>query len=671
MSIFNIKALAVVFLILFLGGCQSGTMSPVDTSGEKQPIASHADQTDEGYILNDRKAPHEADSSLYYYMASAWAEKQNQSGKIVSYLEKAVEADKDSTFLKLELALEFHRQKNHDAALETAKSILAEDPENVNAMIFYGKLQHKLMKLDEAARTYENIIKLDPERKNIYLHLGRIYYNKKEMNSALRVYSALLQKFPKVYAGHFFIGKIMADKGLYKSAEVQFKKTLSIEPSLIEAVTELIELYKLMENDVKTLKVKEGEGLATIAIEHYGSYDNRIRDHILKHNPSIADPDKIHAGMVINLPSKSIVDGADVKHKIIELYKNLLSTNSNNVMASMDLAYYYHITGDEQKAGEIFKDLASRTDIEEDLVTSAYQMYIKSNRHIDGVYVMESLLVYSPASSGFHYLLGIALDGLKKYERAIDHFDTVKPDSKYYKDAIIHIAYIYQDLKQYENAIELLKEKIDEFPDDPEFTLYLAGVYEGIDDFENAQEILQQGIKKYPRAAPLYYRLGVVYDRLNRKEDAIEQMKKVLILKPKHPNALNHLGYTYAELDRNLDEALQLVLKAMKISPGDGYITDSLGWVYYKMGKYKMAIKYLGEALTLVNDDPTILEHMGDAYLKTGNPKKALEFYERALKKRDEDKEKDQDGNEDKAQDEIREKLFQKIQDLKKQQKGE
>ena len=62
-------------------------------------------------------------------------------------------------------------------------------------------------------------------------------------------------------------------------------------------------------------------------------------------------------------------------------------------------------------------------------------------------------------------------------------------------------------------------------------------------------------------------------------------MQKVIALDPKHANALNYLGYTYADLGRNLDEAERLVKEALKYKPNDGYITDSLGWVYYKKGQ--------------------------------------------------------------------------------------
>jgi tetratricopeptide (TPR) repeat protein len=114
-------------------------------------------------------------------------------------------------------------------------------------------------------------------------------------------------------------------------------------------------------------------------------------------------------------------------------------------------------------------------------------------------------------------------------------------------------------------------------------------------------------------------------------------MKAVIHADPTHAQALNYLGYTYAELGTNLDEAESLVKKAIEHQPNDGYIIDSLGWVYYKKGLYKTAIEFLEEATILVPDDPTILEHLGDAYMKVDNLQKGLEYYRKALKEKEAD----------------------------------
>ena len=138
----------------------------------------------------------------------------------------------------------------------------------------------------------------------------------------------------------------------------------------------------------------------------------------------------------------------------------------------------------------------------------------------------------------------------------------------------------------------------------------------------------------------VYYSLGATYYTMKEEDKAIQAMREVLEINPDHADALNFIGYTYAEKGENLDEAENLVQRAIEIEPNRGYIMDSLGWIYYKKGKLDEAIQLLERAAELTSDDPTIMEHLGDAYRDKGNTLKAIEYYEKGLQlNEEEDKE--------------------------------
>ncbi|MFP3999154.1 MAG: tetratricopeptide repeat protein, partial [Desulfobacterales bacterium] len=99
---------------------------------------------------------------------------------------------------------------------------------------------------------------------------------------------------------------------------------------------------------------------------------------------------------------------------------------------------------------------------------------------------------------------------------------------------------------------------------------------------------------------------------------------------PENADALNYLGYTFADRGIRLDEAESLIRRALDIEPENGYILDSMGWLYYRKGDYKRARIYIENALEKVPDDPVILEHMGDVYLKLSDRAKALKYYRQA-----------------------------------------
>ena len=240
----------------------------------------------------------------------------------------------------------------------------------------------------------------------------------------------------------------------------------------------------------------------------------------------------------------------------------------------------------------------------------------------------------------FLYIAGIAYYGKKDNLKALYHFKKVAPNSRFYEDAVIHASYILSENKQNEEAIELLSDAIDHDPDNAEFKYYLGTFYEDAEQYDRAEEFIRQAIDSDPDNPRYYFRLGVVYDKWNKKEASMASMRKVIELDPKHANALNYLGYTYADLGTNLDEAERLIKEALKYKPNDGYITDSLGWVYYKKGEFEKALQYLQKAVEIVPDDPIMLEHLGDAYLKLDNKPQALKYYRKSLQHKEKDKEK-------------------------------
>ena len=108
-------------------------------------------------------------------------------------------------------------------------------------------------------------------------------------------------------------------------------------------------------------------------------------------------------------------------------------------------------------------------------------------------------------------------------------------------------------------------------------------------------------------------------------------MEKIIRIDPKDASALNYLGYTYAEMGIKLEQALDLISKAHEIRPDDGYITDSLGWVYFQMGNFEKAVVYLEKAAELTTFETIIADHLGDAYMKLNRYRDALAAFEKSV----------------------------------------
>ena len=95
-------------------------------------------------------------------------------------------------------------------------------------------------------------------------------------------------------------------------------------------------------------------------------------------------------------------------------------------------------------------------------------------------------------------------------------------------------------------------------------------------------------------------------------------LKKALELYPEQPQVLNYLGYSWIDQGINLDQGMEMIKRAVAQRPDDGYIVNSLGWAYFRLGNYEEAVKQLERAVELKPEDPTINDHLGDAYWRIG-----------------------------------------------------
>ena len=514
------------------------------------------------------------ENRYYNYIEAQLHIKKNNLDKAIYYLNKTIESEPEDLYLQKELAILYLLQKDNLKALNIAKNIIDKNPDDIESLIMYGRIKQSLKQIDDAKEAYEKVIANDPAQEKIYLILGDIYMEEGDLGKALKIYKQLIDKYPEFYAGYFFVGKIYAEQGKTVDAEKEFKKALDLEPDLEEARFELIKLY-----------------------ESLGK-----------------------------------------KQKTIEIYNEILERNSNNIRAALELGLLYYKNGMIKDSDKLLDELAAKSLSDPEVIRKVAQIYLDEEKYDDAIIVLERMLKSLPGSSGIHYVAGIAYNGINDKEMAIVHFKQVQPDSKFYQSAVIQISLLYRDQGKIGEGINFLENLIKSVPDKPELMLYLGSFYEENEEFYKAERVLKRAIEIDPKNTELHFRLGVVYDKWNKKEASIESMKTVISLDPQNANALNYIGYTYAELGINLDEAERLIKEALKYMPDDGYITDSLGWVYYKKGLYKEALKFLKKAVNLVPDDPTILEHMGDTYLKINDKKKALMFYERSLLNREKDK---------------------------------
>ncbi|MBO6725932.1 MAG: tetratricopeptide repeat protein [Rhizobiaceae bacterium] len=209
-----------------------------------------------------------------------------------------------------------------------------------------------------------------------------------------------------------------------------------------------------------------------------------------------------------------------------------------------------------------------------------------------------------------------------KAEEAVAFYEQV-PDTAPQKElAELQLGLNLADLKRYDEAIAHLEAVAESSPDDRRSYLALGSVHSSRMDYRAAANVYDRAVEAIgePDRADwnIFYQRGIAYERLKEWEKAEPNFFKALELFPDQPQVLNYLGYSWVDMNRNLEEGLELIRKAVELRPSDGYIVDSLGWAYYRLGRYDEAAKELERAVSLMPDDPILNDHLGDAYWRVG-----------------------------------------------------
>jgi len=213
-------------------------------------------------------------------------------------------------------------------------------------------------------------------------------------------------------------------------------------------------------------------------------------------------------------------------------------------------------------------------------------------------------------------------DRLKQVERANDTYDLLPTASPLRRSADIQIALNLEQLERRPEAVEHLQKVLAAAPQDTEALSALGNIYRSRKDFERAGEVYSRAIASLDKIDnshwSLYYFRGIAYERTKQWNKAEADFRKALELFPDQPLVLNYLGYSWVDQHMNLDEAFKMLKRAVEQRPTDGYIVDSLGWAYYRLGRYDEAVRLLEKAVELKPADPVINDHLGDAYWRVG-----------------------------------------------------
>lgn len=222
-----------------------------------------------------------------------------------------------------------------------------------------------------------------------------------------------------------------------------------------------------------------------------------------------------------------------------------------------------------------------------------------------------------------------------QYMLANEAYALVPKGSVSYIDAETGRADVIRKSGDLEQATEILMALADMFPNDVITLNSLGDIYRTNKNFAEAATAYTRAIDSLDtpdvRHWVLFYARGISHERLDNWPAAEDDFREALVLSPDQPFVLNYLGYSFIEMGINLEEAQTMIETAVYGMPNNGFITDSLAWVLYRLGKFEEAVPHMERAVELLPVDPIINDHLGDVLWKVDRKLEAEFQWHRSL----------------------------------------
>jgi len=298
-----------------------------------------------------------------------------------------------------------------------------------------------------------------------------------------------------------------------------------------------------------------------------------------------------------------------------------------------------------QVAG-LLRRIESGAQIDFDLVTSASdgmaEMFYTFADALNGEMPSLLNLYYAQMAAGIRVddseailLVADMLEQLDRTELAREAYLDISVDDPAFYTAAKGVAETLQTEGQTEEAVAHLEGVIADVGPGPYVLVTLGDLNRQLHRYDEAAAAYSQRLSSDIRDGYqdwyVYYVRGISYERLGQWDKADADFRRALELQPSHPQIMNYLGYSLVERRENLDQALALIEEAVSLRPDSGYIVDSLGWVYYRLGRFEDAVAPMEEAAELLATDPIVNDHLGDVYWKVGREYEARFQWQRAL----------------------------------------
>jgi tetratricopeptide (TPR) repeat protein len=561
---------------------------------------------------------------------------------------------------------------NHDMALPGKTGTLAvssfqQEGKEKGCSYFYflwGRHAELAAKYEKALAAYEKALQCDPDADFVLHKVPLLLLRLDRGDEAILRLKQYLVQHPKDTISRMLLAKIYIRQGEFSKAAAQYRRVHQLDDQDTTSLLLLSELY-LAENKLDMAQTALRDVLAADA-RSYSAHLLLARLLVVEEAFEAAQRHYKQALDItwsegLQLEFADLLIRQEKYTEAIALYQEILHHDEQNEEAQVALVHIYLLQGKERKAMEELQNLKKNIKDPVQAELTIIRLHVSWEEYGKAITLLEELLEHNELSEA-RYLLAALRFQQKQYEELLLDLQKIGPEAKEYEDGLFLQVRALKELNRPQQAVQVLEVALEqEEGRTPDLYILLAGIYQFIARNEQCRTTFLRAIEVYPDNEQVLYEYGLFLDYIGEQDSALKIMEQIIAMNAEHAGALNYIGYTWADKQEKLPEALRYISLAAKLKPNNGYIRDSLGWVYYQQGEYEKARNALEMAVKLAPDDPAILDHLAETYLALKLPEKAKETWSKALAMYQEYKETQRlggNGREEREKKRIQKKIY-------------
>jgi len=629
---------AKALLLVLTAGCISFAQTPSGTAGPPDTDKAGA------YY-------HFAMGRLYAELAGSGVNQNTYIAKAIQHYQDALKLDPSAKIIFEELTELYVQTGRLQDAISQAEDLLKQDPDNLDARRMLGRIYTRAISnaqgnninqsmVRNAIEQYKKITGKDPKDADSWVMLGRLYTVSADSDAAEKALNAALQADPANDEAQTLLATMYADRGETARA-IEILKAASDKNPNDRTLAALADIYE---------RIRDFKSAAAA----------------LQRASALAPEDsRLEAELAQDLLFSDQFDEA------LPLYQDMAADDPQDPANPFRIAQIYRAKHDLAKAREALNKAKQLDPGNLDVASEEVNLLEAEGNASEAIARLKGLLDSAPRRNSpaaqnairaqLLERLGLLYRATEEYSQAVDALRQAGAlDSEGAPRIAVLIVDTYRQAKDFAAAQREADAALKKYPDermvraahaellgdlgkideaaseiksfakdkgDRETQLELAQIYEKGKrwaDMGAALDAAERLSATEDQKETVYFMRGAMYERMKRYDESEAAFRKVIQLNAGNAGALNYLGYMLADRGVRLDEAQDLIKKALDLDPVNGAYLDSMGWVCYRQNKLDQAEQLLLQAIDRLGEDPTVHDHLGDVYFRLGKTKEAI-----------------------------------------------